>query len=174
MHIALITLWSDRLVCAGRRQLSLREALEMATTKKASTGTKAGAGARKGATKANGVAKESKSKTTARAATAPKKAVPIKLNDRQREFLKKIKDAVAGGYDLARKVEQRTIDALVEWKLVKKGAKNKETGKQPYLLTKAGEKHLPTAPSTPISTSEPAAAQGPVTTPPIFPEQPAP
>jgi hypothetical protein len=133
----------------------------MATTKKASTGTKAEAGARKGATKANGVAKETKSKSTAGGATAPKKAVPIKLNDRQREFLKKIGDAGAVGYDPAQKVEQRTIDALIERKLVKKGAKNKETGRPAYLLTKAGAKHLPAAPPTPISTpaTEPAPAQ---------------
>src|SRR3954453_19284281 len=131
----------------------------MATTKKASTGTNAGAGARKGATKANGVAKETESEPTAGGATAPKKAVPIKLNDQQRGFLKKIKDAGAAGYEVARKVEQRTIDALFERKLVKKGAKNKETGKQPYLLTKAGEKHLPAASPTPTSTPEPAPAQ---------------
>jgi len=146
----------------------------MATTKKASTGTNAGAGARKGATKANGVAKESESKATASGATAPKKAVPIKLNDRQREFLRKIKDAGTVGYEVAQKVEQRTIDALLERKLVKKGAKNKETGKSPYLLTKAGEKHLPAAPSTPTPTSEPAPVQATVTASPPSLEQPAP
>jgi hypothetical protein len=146
----------------------------MATTKKASTGTKAEAGARKGATKANGVAKETKSKSTAGGATAPKKAVPIKLNDRQREFLRKIKDAGTVGYEVAQKVEQRTIDALLERKLVKKGAKNKETGRSPYLLTKAGEKHLPAAPTPPIPTSEPAPAQATSTASPPPLEQPAP
>jgi len=135
----------------------------MATTKKASTGTKAGAGARKGATKANGAAKETVSEPTASGATAPKKAVPIRLNDRQREFLKKIKDAGVAGYEAAQKVEQRTIDALFERKLVKKGAKNKETGKQPYLLTKAAERHLPAA-SPPTSAPEPDPAQVPSTT----------
>ncbi len=146
----------------------------MATTKKASTGTKAGAGAGKGATKANGVAKPSKSEPTARAVTAAKKTVPTRLSDRQREFLKKIHDAGGAGYVVGQKVEQRTIDALIERRLVKKGARDKETGKQPYLLTRAGEKHLPAAPTMPVTTPAPAAAPGPVTAPPSLPEQPAP
>ena len=128
----------------------------MATTKKASTGTKAGAGARTGATKANGVANETKSKPTAKKTTAPKKAVPVKLNDRQREFLKKIKDAGEHGYEVAQKVEQRTINALMDRKLLKRGSKNKETGHPRYLLTKAAAQHLP--PAAPAPSAEPAPA----------------
>jgi hypothetical protein len=142
----------------------------MATTKKASTGKKAGAGAGKGATKAKGVAKETKTKTktkpaATKGATAPRKAVPIKLSGGQQELLKKVKGAGAAGYEVARKAEQRSIDALVERKLLKKGAKNKATGKQCYLVSKAGEKHLTTAPAAAASTvSDPAPMSAPPVT----------
>jgi hypothetical protein len=119
----------------------------MAATKKTSAGTKTGAKARKGmatATTTRGTAEATKTKPTARG-TAPKTAAPVKLNDRQRDFLQKIHGAGAVGYQVGPKVEQRTIDALVERKLVKRGAKDKDSGSARYLLTKAGEKHLPTA-----------------------------
>ena len=70
------------------------------------------------------------------------KKAPVKLNDKQRDFLKRIKDAGESGYTIGPKIEQRTINALQERKLVKRGAKNKETGSFPYVLTKAGEKNL--------------------------------
>jgi len=145
----------------------------MATTKKATTGKKAGAGARKGATQAKGVAKTTRNKMTAKAAPAapaPSKGVPAKLNDRQREFLQKVKDAGAAGYGVARSIEQRTIDALAGRKMLKKGARNKETGKTPYFLTKAAANHLPAAaaPPAPNPAPEPVAvpAQAPVAAPP--------
>ena len=87
------------------------------------------------------------------AASTKKTAATIKLNDRQRDFLKKISGAGEAGYQIGEKVEQRTIEALVERKLVKRGAKNKETGKHPYMLTKAGQKQLTTADSAPSSAS---------------------
>lgn len=133
----------------------------MATTKKGTTGMKAGAGARKGATKANGVAKQTETKAKAvpaakgAATTRNEKAAPVKINDRQRDFLTRIKGAGETGYEVGAKVEQRTIDALIERKLVKRGAKNKENGRARYLLTKVGEKHLP--PPAPAPT-EPAPA----------------
>ena len=139
----------------------------MATTKKATTGKKAGAGARKGATKAKGVAKTTKTKVTAKAAPAapaPSKAGPVKLNDRQREFLQKVKDGGTSGYVAARSVEQRTIDALAARKMVKKGARNKETGKTPYFLTKAAANHLP-APAAAAPAPAPAVAPEPVPAP---------
>lgn len=84
---------------------------------------------------------------------AKKAAAEIKLNDRQREFLKKVKDAGEPGYRIGQKIEQRTIDALVDRKLLKKGPKHKESGGFHYLLTKAGEKHLGTpSPATSQST----------------------
>ena len=82
-----------------------------------------------------------------KAAAPAKKAGEIKLNDRQREFLKKIKDAGEPGYLIGQKIEQRTIDALVDRKLLKKGPKHKESGSFHYVLTKAGEKHLTAAPA---------------------------
>ena len=80
------------------------------------------------------------------------------------EFLQRIKDAGEAGYAAARNSEQRTIDALAARKLVKKGARNKETGKTPYLLTKAAASHLPAAappapaPTAPVAAPAPAAA----------------
>ncbi|HEX8199643.1 MAG TPA: hypothetical protein VF590_04095 [Isosphaeraceae bacterium] len=69
-------------------------------------------------------------------------AAPIKLNDKQRELLGKVKEAGESGYAIGQKIEQRTITALQERKLIKRGAKNKETGNYHYLLTKLGEKQL--------------------------------
>ncbi len=85
---------------------------------------------------------------TPRDGTKQTTAAPVKLSTRQHEFLKKIHDAGAAGYEVGLKSEQRTIDALLTRQLVKRGTKNKETGKSRFLLTKAGEKQLPTAPTT--------------------------
>jgi len=127
----------------------------MAVTKKVKTGTKAAAEkgvARAGtatATKAQPAARKpaapKPASSSASAAVAPRKAAPIKVNDRQREFLKKIQDAGEAGYEAGPSYEQRTIDALVERKLAKKGARDKQSGKSRFLLTRAGEKHLTTA-----------------------------
>lgn len=76
---------------------------------------------------------------------AKKGATPVKLNDRQREFLKKIKETGETGYSIGPKIEQRTINALQERKLVKRGAKDKESGSYRYSLTKLGEKNLTTS-----------------------------
>jgi hypothetical protein len=142
----------------------------MATTKKATTGKKAGAGARKGATKAKGVAKTTKTRATAKAAPAPPKREPVKLNDRQREFLQKVKDAGESGYTAARSSDQRTIDALAARKLLKKRAKNKETGKTPYLLTKAAASHLP-AVTPPVQALAPEPVAAPIAAPAAAPPQ---
>jgi hypothetical protein len=84
----------------------------------------------------------------AAAAAAPKKkAAPLKLTDKQTEILKRIKDSGDNGYASAAKIEERTLEALKEKKLLKRGAKNKDTGKHHYTLTKTGEKHVAT-PST--------------------------
>jgi hypothetical protein len=84
---------------------------------------------------------------TSKSATATKKSTSIKLNDRQREYLQKVKAAGETGYEVGPSYEQRTIDALMERKLVKRGAKDKSSGKHRYALTKAGEKQLTTAPA---------------------------
>ncbi|QDV33933.1 hypothetical protein [Tautonia plasticadhaerens] len=91
------------------------------------------------AAKADGASKTSPAKPAA------KKAAPVKLTDNQVKFLQAIAAAGEAGYEPRNKNEQRSIDALVTRKLLKKGAKNKETGNARYLLTKAGTSHLPTA-----------------------------
>lgn len=72
---------------------------------------------------------------------APKKAAaaPVKLTSSQTEILKKINDA-AEGYVVEKKIEQRTIDALLEKKLIKKGAK--KDGKPSFLISNVGKKHI--------------------------------
>ncbi|MBX6312733.1 MAG: hypothetical protein IRY99_07435 [Isosphaeraceae bacterium] len=134
----------------------------MAATKKGSTGSKAEASApkasaRKGGTKATSAKSNGRAKAAANGSAKAKKAAPPKLNERQREFLKKIQAAGATGYEPGDKNEERTIQALIDRKLVKKGTKNKESGKLRFLLTKSGEKLLPTA-SSPAPASEPASA----------------
>ncbi len=79
---------------------------------------------------------------------APKKAATIRLNDRQAEFLRKVKDTGEAGYKTG-KGEQRTIDALVDRKLLKRGAKDKESGTYAYMISKTGEKYLTTSASKP-------------------------
>jgi hypothetical protein len=142
----------------------------MATTKKGTASKKAPAGARRDATKANGVAKakakETRTKPAApsngHGATAARKPAPVRLTDRQTEFLKKIHEAGESGYTLVLKAERRTIEALLERKLLKRGAKNKETGQPRFLLTKAGAKHLPSTPAAPAPAPAPSSAPEPM------------
>ncbi len=123
----------------------------MATTKKGGTSKKAAAAAStKKASARTRAAKSSRTSPKAPAngtAPAKKKVAAVKINERQTEFLKKIKDAGETGFETANKNDLRTIEALLERKLVKKGSKNKATGQYRYLITKAGEKHLPAAPA---------------------------
>ena len=81
-------------------------------------------------------------KKAAPAAAPKKKAAPIKLSDKQTEIMNRIKTSGDTGYASAAKIEERTLEALKEKKLLKRGAKNKDTGKHHYMLTKTGEKHL--------------------------------
>jgi hypothetical protein len=73
---------------------------------------------------------------------APKKVAPVKLTERQHELLQAISAAKEAGYPNEKKAEQKTIDALVDKKLVKKGAKDKQSGHTRYHLSKGGEKFL--------------------------------
>ncbi len=79
-------------------------------------------------------------------ANAPKAAAkkgaeaPVKLTATQGELLKKIGGSEAG-YLAGKKAEQRTIDALLERKLIKKGAKDKASGNVNYMISSAGKKH---------------------------------
>jgi hypothetical protein len=77
------------------------------------------------------------------AAAAPKKApAPVKLTERQLEFLKQIQSTKEEGYLTAKKAEEKTIETLLTKKLIKKGAKDKASGKYRFTVSKAGEKHL--------------------------------
>lgn len=125
---------------AGAKAGVKKTAVKKASAPKAETASKSGTP--KATTKASATKAAPKAAATKKA--APKKAAGPKLNDRQIDFLKKIKDAGEAGYAVGQKVEERTIEALGTRKLVKRGAKNKETGKHHYSLTKLGEKSLGT------------------------------
>ena len=78
------------------------------------------------------------------AAAAPKKAAPVKLTDKQLEFLKQVRGPDQAGYLGEKKAELKTLEALLTRKLIKKGAKDKASGNFRYTVSKAGEKHLST------------------------------
>lgn len=86
---------------------------------------------------------------TPKASAAPKKAAPkkaaapVKLTERQLEFLKQIQGATEG-FMTAKKAEQKTLETLLDKKLIKKGAKDKASGNFRYTVSKAGAKHLST------------------------------
>jgi hypothetical protein len=77
---------------------------------------------------------------------APKKAVPVKLTEKQAELLKKIMDAGEAGY-VAAKAETKGLESLQTKKLIKRGAKHKESGSYHYSVSKAGEKQVNTTDS---------------------------
>jgi len=121
-------------------------AKKAAPKKKAAAQTAAKTATPKKAAAPKGAAPK-KAAATATATPAAKKApvkkpAPLKLTDKQTEILKRIKDSGETGYTSKEKIEDRTLEALKEKKLLKRGAKNKETGKHLYTLTKTGEKHL--------------------------------
>ena len=79
-------------------------------------------------------------------APAPKKqAVAIKLTPNQSDLLKKVHGAGEEGLPADTKGVAKSLEALKDKKLIKKGKKNKDTGHVHYHLSKAGEKHLSTA-----------------------------
>lgn len=94
---------------------------------------------------ADGAAKVSKPKTAVKKTVAKavvKKVAPVKLTDKQTEFLKSISSAGADGYMGDKKAEAKSLESLLGKKLIKKGAKDKATGAYRYTVSKAGEKHL--------------------------------
>ena len=98
-------------------------------------------GASKAAPKKAQAAPAAESKAGAPKAAAKKGAeVPVKLTPTQGELLKKIGGSETG-YLAEKKAEQRTIDALLERKLIKKGAKDKASGNVNYMISSAGKKH---------------------------------
>ena len=111
---------------------------------------------KKTTTKASATKTAVPKKAAAPKAAAPKKAAPKKtaapkkkatakpLTENQTTILKKVAEAKTEGY-AAPKAEGRVIESLTTKKLIKRGAKNKTTGSYNYLVTKTGEKRLPTA-----------------------------
>jgi len=107
----------------------------MAQTKKS-----AGASAKKSAGGSN--ARKSAGSTKG-AGTAKKAAIP-KLNERQTGILRSVRGAGPEGFLAANFNDQRTMDMLAKYKLVKRTGKKDPSGRYRYALTKGGEKHLGT------------------------------
>jgi hypothetical protein len=78
-------------------------------------------------------------------AAAKKVAAPVKLTDNQVKFLKQIHETKEG-FLTAKKAELKTLETLLDKKLIKKGAKDKASGNFRYTVSKAGEKHLSSLP----------------------------
>ncbi len=104
------------------------------------------AGAKKGAAQRAAAKKSGAAKTKSAAPkTAGKKkasAAPVKLSTSQTELLRKVGGASEPGYRFEKKTEQRTLDALHERKLIKRGPKHKESGSYHYQISNTGRKHL--------------------------------
>jgi hypothetical protein len=119
-----------------------------ATKPKTKSSSKAG-GSKGGTTKAKAPKKSARSsagpkasKTKASKAKSPGKSSAVKLSTSQSELLRRVGGAGEPGYKFDKKAEQRSLDALVEKKLIKRGAKDKADSKHPYLLTNVGKKHI--------------------------------
>jgi hypothetical protein len=84
------------------------------------------------------VAKGSTSK-----AAAPHKAAGPKLTELQREMLQRVADAGQAGYRAEKKTENKTLEALLKHKLVKRGKTRMESGNYHYTISNAGKKHKP-------------------------------
>lgn len=82
-------------------------------------------------------------------ASPKKKAAAVKLNPAQTDLLKKVHGAGEAGFPADKKTDMRTLEALRARKLVKKGAKNKESGLFHYHATAAGKKHAESVTETP-------------------------
>jgi len=113
------------------------------------------AGVKRGAARKEAAVTPQKTEPAATAA-APKKpaaqkagVAPLKLSAPQSEMLKRINEAPEPGYRSAKKAEQRTIEALQERKLIKRGSKHKESGSYHYLISSAGKRHLESQAGTP-------------------------
>jgi hypothetical protein len=120
--------------------------------------------AKKAGVKKSAAKKETPKKSTPTAAkkaapkkAAPKKAAPsIKLTSTQTDLLGKIGGAGEPGYRSDKKAEARTIEALQERKLIKRGVKHKESGSFHYLLSNTGKKHLGSSTGGGASTPPPS------------------
>jgi hypothetical protein len=95
---------------------------------------------KKAAPKASAVVKAAPKKAAVKKPAAPK------LTDPQSDLLKKVAaHADPVGYHAEKKPENKTLEALLKHKLVKKGKKNSTSGNYHYQVSTAGKKHLETA-----------------------------
>ena len=122
-------------------------AVKKTTKKKEESATPTTAEAKETAPKKKATKPKASGAKTPAAATkpkaAPKKAAaPIKLSPSQGELLKKIGGTAETGYSVEKKVEERSIQSLLEKKLIKKGAKDKASGALRYHISSAGKKHI--------------------------------
>ena len=111
----------------------------MAKTKSAGETT-----AKKSAAKGSTAKKAASTKAagSTKKATAKKAAGP-KLSDPQKEMLKRVASHPdQAGYRAEKKPENKTLETLLKHKLVKRGAKHKESGHYHYQVSNAGQKHL--------------------------------
>jgi hypothetical protein len=143
----------DRRFRADRSAFPFSKGFEIMAVKKSSKTVSASkkAGGKKSAAKKVAPKKSTKSAAKSAAKKAPKKAAPTKLTATQTDLLKKIGESGEPGYKSDKKAEQRTIDALQERKLIKRGAKDKASGSYHYLISNTGKKFLGS--STPASST---------------------
>jgi len=119
-----------------------------AESAKAATGAKDAKGAtgdaKKAAPKTTKAAPKAKApKATAAKKAAPKKAAGPKLSPTQVTLLEAIaKVTEPQGWVAAKKPEQKTVDALLKHKLVKKGKKDEKTKNFFVMISQAGKKFL--------------------------------
>ncbi len=114
---------------------STKSAPKKAAPKKAAKG-----GASAGTATKTGTPKKSSAKGATK--VKAKKAAPVKLTDKQTEFLKSIHSAGEAGYKGDKKAEAKSLEALLGKKLIKRGAKDKASGHYSYSVSKAGHKHM--------------------------------
>ena len=108
------------------------------TTKKAPVVAKAATSAPKAGSVKTKVSKAAAPKAAAK--SVKPKVAPIKLTESQNELLKKVHGST--GYSAEKKIEERSLNALLGHKLIKKGAKDKASGKVPHTVSAAGKKHV--------------------------------
>lgn len=120
----------------GTKKAAPRKAAAKKSSTKASAGTAAKSGTPKKKAAKGGVK------------TKAKKAAPVKLTDKQTDFLKTIHSAGESGYRGDKKGEAKSLEALLGKKLIKRGAKDKSSGHYSYSVSKAGHKHLSSGSST--------------------------
>ena len=142
-----------------KKTSKMDEATAAPTTAAAPKGVKKKAAPKKAAAPAPAAAETSSKAGTPKAAApkaAPKgaampkakKAAPaaIKLTGTQHDLLKKIGEATGHGYLSGKKIELKTLQALQDRKLIKRGAKDKASGGFHYQVSTAGKKHMDSSP----------------------------